>query len=93
MDITTFAIIPHVDHAKPAPDPLRNAAQQIKVEPAGTWYVGDSRWDMLAAVAAEMTAIGVTTGATPSEELREAGAVIVVEGLPQLLATVVELVA
>jgi HAD superfamily hydrolase (TIGR01549 family) len=83
----------HVDHAKPAPDLLLNAAQQIKVEPAGTWYVGDSRWDMLAAVAAGMTAIGVTTGATPAEELREAGAAIVVEGLPQLLATVGELVA
>jgi beta-phosphoglucomutase-like phosphatase (HAD superfamily) len=40
---------------------------------------------MLAAVAAGMWPVGVTTGAASVEDLREAGAVAVVERLDQLL--------
>lgn len=75
-----------VEHAKPAPDLLLKAARQMDVEPTGTWYVGDAKWDMLAAVAAGMTAIGVTTGETPADVLQEAGAALVFKGLPDLLA-------
>lgn len=63
-----------VDHAKPAPDLLFKAAHLLEVDPAGTWYVGDSRWDMLAADAAGMRAIAVLTGATSEADLRVAGA-------------------
>ncbi len=75
----------HVRHAKPAPDLLLAGADQLGVEPAGTWYVGDARWDMLAAVAAGMTPVAVLTGATGSDDLRAAGAAIVVATLTQLL--------
>jgi len=72
----------HVEHAKPEPDLLLLAADQLGVEPARCWYVGDSTWDMIAAVAAGMIPIGVTAGAAVDEAaLREAGAPVVVESL------------
>jgi phosphoglycolate phosphatase len=75
-----------VAHAKPAPDLLLKAAEELGIDPAGIWYVGDSRWDMQAAVAGGMVAIGVTTGATPAEQLQADGARVTFAGLPELLA-------
>lgn len=74
-----------VEHAKPAPDLLLKAAHVLAVDAEGTWYVGDSRWDMLAAGAAGMTAVGVTTGATSAPELIEAGASVTFDSLADLL--------
>ena len=64
----------HVQHAKPEPDLLLAAAEQTGMDPSTTWYVGDSRWDMMAAHAAGMVPIGVATGATDEPTLRAAGA-------------------
>jgi HAD superfamily hydrolase (TIGR01509 family) len=76
-----------VAHAKPAPDLLLQAARELDVEPSATWYVGDSTWDMRAAVAAGMIPIGVTEGAAvDAGALRAAGARIAVKGLRELLA-------
>jgi HAD superfamily hydrolase (TIGR01509 family) len=72
----------HVEHAKPEPDLLLLAADQLAVEPARCWYIGDSTWDMIAAVAAGMVPIGVTAGAAVDEAaLRDAGAAVVVGSL------------
>lgn len=80
----------HVKHAKPEPDLLLLAAREIGVPPAACWYVGDSTWDMVSAVAAGMIAIGVTAGsAVDAAGLRSAGAAAVVDTL-DALATVVE---
>ena len=69
----------HVEHAKPEPDLLLLAAEQLGVEPARCWYIGDATWDMAAAVAAAMIPIGVTAGAAVSEAaLHGAGAAAVV---------------
>lgn len=73
-----------VAHAKPAPDLLLLAASEIDVPPAACWYVGDASWDMLAAVAAGMVPIGVTSGAVSARVLREAGAGWVVATLKDL---------
>lgn len=73
-----------VSHAKPAPDVLLLGATLLGVPARTCWYVGDATWDMLAARAANMTAIGVTTGVTDAEALRRAGASMVhptLEGL------------
>jgi HAD superfamily hydrolase (TIGR01549 family) len=71
-----------VEHAKPEPDLLIEAARQLDVEPPRCWYVGDSTWDMVAAVAASMVGIGVTAGSAVDEvALYGAGAAAVVEGL------------
>lgn len=64
----------HVVHAKPAPDLLLLAGEQLGVEPARCWYVGDSTWDMLAAQAAGMVAVGVAYGAALEHDLWNAGA-------------------
>jgi phosphoglycolate phosphatase len=48
--------------------------------------VGDARWDVLAAVAAGMVPVAVRTGATDADDLRDAGAAIVVSTLTDLHA-------
>ena len=74
-----------VEHAKPAPDLLLLAARTLGVDPQATWYAGDSTWDMRAAKAAGMRAIGVMAGAAVSEaELRDAGADVVIGTLDEL---------
>jgi phosphoglycolate phosphatase len=76
-----------VENAKPEPDLLLLAARQIDVDPGRCWYVGDSTWDMVSAVAAGMLAVGVTAGAAVSEAgLRGAGAQAVVPTLDDLAA-------
>jgi HAD superfamily hydrolase (TIGR01509 family) len=74
----------HVEHAKPAPDLLLLAARELGTDPRGCWYVGDATWDMLAATAAGMIAVGVTTGAADAATLRTAGARHVVASLAEL---------
>jgi HAD superfamily hydrolase (TIGR01509 family) len=79
----------HVKHAKPEPDLLLYAADELHVEPGRCWYVGDSTWDMVSAVAAGMIAIGVEAGsAVGRESLREAGAAVVVPSLVELAAEI-----
>jgi beta-phosphoglucomutase-like phosphatase (HAD superfamily) len=76
----------HVRHAKPAPDLLLLAARELGHAAAGLWYVGDSTWDMHAAVAAEMVPIGVLAGAAVgADALRDAGAAVVWQTLEDLL--------
>ena len=65
-----------VEHAKPAPDLLLKGAHHLQVDTDHAWYVGDSRWDMQAAVAAGMTAIGIASGATSEADLAAEGAAL-----------------
>lgn len=75
----------HVEHAKPAPDLLLLAARELGVAPAECWYLGDSTWDMRAATAAGMVAIGVLAGAAVNEAaLGDAGASLVLPTLRDL---------
>jgi HAD superfamily hydrolase (TIGR01509 family) len=75
----------HVKHAKPEPDLLLYAARRLRVDPATCWYIGDSTWDMVSAVAAGMIAIGVTAGsAIDAAALTGAGAAAVVGTLDEV---------
>ena len=75
----------HVEHAKPEPDLLLRAAEELGVDPSRTWYVGDSTWDMVASSAAAMIPVGVLIGAAVSREALEgAGAAVVVETLDEV---------
>jgi HAD superfamily hydrolase (TIGR01509 family) len=75
-----------VAHAKPAPDLLLLAAHELDVDPRDTWYVGDATWDVRAAVAGGMTPIAVLAGsAVSAEDLRAAGAVVVLQTLHDLV--------
>jgi phosphoglycolate phosphatase len=77
----------HVEHAKPEPDLLLRAAEDLGVAPDRCWYVGDSTWDMQAAVAARMTPVAVLAGsAVDADALRGSGAVVVVETLLDVAA-------
>ena len=76
-----------VEHAKPAPDLLLVAAQELGVDPAEAWCVGDSTWDMRAAVAAGMVPIGVTTGAVGARALLDAGARVTISTLRELMSS------
>lgn len=64
----------HVEHAKPAPDLLLHAAQELGLAPADCWYVGDATWDAMAARAAGMPCVAVASGSASAEALVEAGA-------------------
>ena len=75
----------HVANAKPAPDLLLYAARELGVQPERTWYVGDSVWDMQAARAAGMRAVGVATGAATVRDLEESGASLTVANLGELV--------
>lgn len=74
----------HVEHAKPEPDLLQLAAEQLKVDARRVWYLGDSTFDMRAAAAAGMHPVGVTTGSADAGALREAGAAEVVDSLSEV---------
>ena len=67
----------HVEHAKPAPDLLLLAAEELGVPPGRSWYVGDSTWDMIAARSAGMVGVGVPYGAASKSDLLGAGAALV----------------
>ena len=83
--LLTLLVCVSVAHAKPAPDLLLLAASELGVASADAWYVGDSTWDMRAAVAAGMTPIGVLAGSVVSaEDLEEAGAAMVLATLDEL---------
>lgn len=76
----------HVEHAKPEPDLLLLGAKTLGVDPTRCWYIGDSTWDVAAAIAAAMLPIAVTAGsAVAPEVLSGAGAIVVVETLRELV--------
>jgi HAD superfamily hydrolase (TIGR01509 family) len=79
----------NVANAKPEPDLLLAAAEQLGTAPADCWYVGDSAWDMMASAAAGMSGIAVTTGATSAEALIAAGADVAVASLEDVHAELV----
>ena len=75
----------HVAHAKPAPDLLLLAARELERPPDRCWCIGDSTWDMRAAVAAGMVPVAVIAGAAVSSaDLTESGARLVVDTLTEL---------
>jgi|SRR4051794_22679272 HAD superfamily hydrolase (TIGR01549 family) len=74
-----------VEASKPEPDLVRAALQKTTAE--RSVMVGDTPWDVEAAKRAGVDTICVLTGGFSEQELREAGAVEVVESLPELTAT------
>jgi HAD superfamily hydrolase (TIGR01509 family) len=74
-----------VQNAKPAPDLLLAAARRLGVDASRSWYVGDAVWDMQAAQAAGMVAVGVVSGSATADELADAGASFTVANLTELI--------
>jgi HAD superfamily hydrolase (TIGR01509 family) len=69
-----------VEASKPAPDLLQVALKKLgAAADASSVMVGDSVWDVEAAKKAGMPAIAVRSGGFGDDELREAGAVAIVD--------------
>lgn len=67
-----------VEESKPAPDLLGEAMHRVRAERAV--MVGDTTWDVEAAERAGIGCIGLLSGGFAEAELRDAGALEVVEG-------------
>ena len=76
-----------VESSKPCPDIFEAALG--KVAPLGaadSIVIGDSVWDVKAAVKLGLRTIGLRSGGFPDEALREAGAIAIYDGPADLLA-------
>ncbi|WP_033341875.1 HAD family hydrolase [Catenuloplanes japonicus] len=76
--------------SKPAPDLLEAALTQSGVDPARAVFVGDSVWDVAAAMRLDIPCTGLTCGGTSKGELAGAGAVAVYDDPAGLLASLEE---
>ena len=77
-----------VEATKPAPDLVVAALEKVGAE-SGV-MVGDTPWDCKAAAGAGVPTIAVMTGGFSDEELREAGAAVVMESVEELVARIDE---
>jgi HAD superfamily hydrolase (TIGR01509 family) len=77
--------------AKPDPDLFLTAASRLGVDITDTIVVGDSFWDMLAAVRGRFLGVGVLSGGYGEDELMRAGAMRVYDDPAGLLAHLDEL--
>lgn len=71
-----------VEQTKPAADLVQVALEKAGGGPA--LMIGDSTWDVKAAEAAEVPTVAVLTGGFSEAELRDAGAIEVVESIAKL---------
>ena len=70
---------------KPNPAIVAEILQTVSATPTETLYVGDSGVDMQTAHNAGITAVGVTWGLRPVEELRQNAADIIIDSPMELL--------
>ncbi|MFC3695795.1 HAD family hydrolase [Chenggangzhangella methanolivorans] len=79
-----------VQHAKPNPDLFIAAAERLGVPIETSIVIGDSIWDMLAAMRCRALGVGLLSGGYGLEELRNAGAFRVYDDPADLLKHVDE---
>jgi HAD superfamily hydrolase (TIGR01509 family) len=76
----------YVEKSKPAPDLLEHAMEENGLDPQRSAMVGDTIWDVAAAVRLGVPCIALTSGGIGELELREAGATEVWANAEELLA-------
>jgi HAD superfamily hydrolase (TIGR01509 family) len=74
-----------VNYAKPDPDLFVEAARRLGTTTAGSYVIGDSIWDMIAAARCGALGIGLLSGGYGREELTGAGALRVYDDPADLL--------
>ncbi len=79
-----------VKYAKPDPDLFLAAAERLNAPIETAVVVGDSIWDMLAAVRCRALGVGLLSGGYGPDELRQAGAVRVYDDPADLLRRIDE---
>ena len=72
-------------HTKPYPDPILWAAEQMNVLPSECLMIGDTTVDIRAGKAAGTQTVGVLCGFGEEEELRQAGANLILPNTPDLV--------
>ncbi|WP_458388261.1 HAD family hydrolase [Sphingomonas sp. F9_3S_D5_B_2] len=80
-----------VRYAKPDPDLFVEAARRLGTEIRGSYVIGDSIWDMLAAARCGALGIGLLSGGYGTHELERAGALRVYDDPADMLAHLDEL--
>jgi HAD superfamily hydrolase (TIGR01549 family) len=80
-----------VRYAKPDPDLFVEAASRLGTEIRGSYVIGDSIWDMYAALRCGALGIGFLSGGYGAEELARAGAMRVFDDPADMLAHLDEL--
>jgi HAD superfamily hydrolase (TIGR01509 family) len=80
-DWTTSA---DVESTKPAPDLVSAALDKVEGADGPAVMIGDTPWDVKAALAVEVKTLAVVTGGFSAAELREAGAAEVFESVAEL---------
>ncbi|WP_026595777.1 HAD-IA family hydrolase [Methyloferula stellata] len=77
------------DHpSKPAPDMILAALKETGIDPASTFMIGDTTYDMEMARAAGVHGLGVAWGYHAHDQLREAGAEAIARDFTELLALI-----
>jgi HAD superfamily hydrolase (TIGR01509 family) len=79
-----------VKYAKPDPDLFLAAAERLSAPIETTVVVGDSIWDMLAAIRCRALGVGLLSGGYGPDELRQSGAFRIYEDPADLLSRIDE---
>jgi HAD superfamily hydrolase (TIGR01509 family) len=74
-----------VNYAKPDPDLFVEAARRLGTKTQGSYVIGDSIWDMIAAARCGALGIGLLSGGYGREELMSAGALRVYDDPADML--------
>ena len=90
-DLITVVTRDQVKHAKPDPDLFIAAAERLGAPIETAIVVGDSIWDMLAAMRCRALGVGLLSGGYGLDELRGAGAFRVYEDPADLLRHIDEI--
>jgi HAD superfamily hydrolase (TIGR01509 family) len=93
LDPATATVVTRdqVRYAKPDPDLFVEAARRLGVPAAGSYVIGDSIWDMLAAARCGALGIGLLSGGYGADELERAGALRVYDDPADMLVHLDEL--
>ncbi|WP_294071052.1 HAD family hydrolase [Sphingomonas sp.] len=90
-DKATVVTRDQVRYAKPDPDLFVEAARRVGSPIVGSYVIGDSIWDMLAAARCGALGIGLLSGGYGADELERAGALRVYDDPADMLAHIDEL--
>jgi len=80
-----------VNYAKPDPDLFVEAARRLGTGTQGSYVIGDSIWDMIAAARCGALGIGLLSGGYGRDELERAGALRVYDDPADMLLHLDEL--
>jgi membrane protein len=83
--ITATTSIDDVETSKPEPDIFGVALEKVGVEPSNAIVVGDTIYDVDAALRAGIATVGVTSGPFDERQLKEAGAIAVFADVASIL--------